>query len=694
VLKHGETFGLFDPIGDVCDPQLTPGGIFHQDTRHLSTLELAINGQRPLLLSSTIEDNNVVLTVDVSNPDIYREGAIVVPRETLHVRRSKFLWSATCYERIAIHNFDTRTQRCFVTIRVDADFCDLFEVRGIKRLKRGTRTVTYPGPGTVRFSYVGLDAKERFSEIHLEPAPLDLKDGLALYDMTLEPNMRASIVMTVRCTGAPAITNYSTSYRDACRMARSAAVRPASVSSSRSLANKLFRRGASDLNMLVTQTEYGPYPFAGTPWFNTPFGRDGIITALQVLWLDPGIAKGVLRYLAATQATKTDPRADAEPGKILHETRSSEMALLGEIPFRNYYGSVDATPLFVVLAGAYFKRTNDIATLRSLWPNIRAALGWIDKYGDRDGDGFVEYYKMSEHGLANQGWKDSYDSISHADGSLAQGAIALSEVQGYVFAAKRDAALIARALGEPDTARKFERQAEAMRERFESKYWCEELGLYALALDGDKQPCRVKSSNAGQVIFSGIASKERAQRVAHTLLTPECFSGWGIRTLAAGSARFNPMSYHNGSVWPHDNALIALGFGWQGLKRPAIAIFNAMYDAARHMDLMRFPELFCGFPRRSGIPPTLYPVACLPQAWASVVPFALLEASLGICCDAARNEIVLRDPVLPRFLDDVRIANLSVGDGSIDLFVRREGTGDVAISTTTRRGDIAVKIVR
>src|SRR5262249_2691684 len=265
-------------------------------------------------------------------------------------------------------------------------------------------------------------------------------------------------------------------------------------------------------------------------------------------------------------------------------------------------------------------------------------LSWIDEYGDRDHDGFVEYYKMSEHGLTNQGWKDSYDSISHADGSLAPGAIALCEVQGYVFAARRDAALIARALGEPDTARRLEEQAESLREKFESKYWCEELGLYALALDGNKQPCRVKSSNAGQVVFSGIASKERARRVAQTLLTPECFSGWGIRTLAAGSARFNPMSYHNGSIWPHDNGLIALGFGWHGLKKPALAIFTAVFDAARHMDLMRFPELFCGFPRRRGIPPTMYPVACTPQAWASVAPFALLEAALGIHCDSSRNE--------------------------------------------------------
>jgi glycogen debranching enzyme len=363
------------------------------------------------------------------------------------------------------------------------------------------------------------------------------------------------------------------------------------------------------------------------------------------------------------------------------------------VPFREYYGSVDSTPLFVFLAGAYFRRTGDSETIRALWPNIEAALGWIDNYGDRDGDGFVEYYKMSTQGLSNQGWKDSYDSIMHADGTLAPGAIALCEVQGYVYAAKMSAAEMARALGDEDMARRLDSQAETLREKFERKFWCEDLGVYAIALDGNKNPCRVRSSNAGQVILSGIASKARAARVAETLLTPECFSGWGIRTLAAGSARYNPMSYHDGSIWPHDNALIALGFGRYGLKKPAMAIFSAMFDAARHMDLMRFPELFCGFPRRRGIPPTLYPVACQPQAWASVAPAALLEACLGIRCDHARNEIVLHDPVLPKFLDDVRIANLCLGDSAIDLFVRRDG-GEVAISTVKRHGDIAVKIVR
>ena len=693
ILKNDDLFALFDGFGDVVDPGATPGGLFHQDTRHLSRLEFLINGQRPLLLSSAVENDNVVLTVDLSNPDIYENGKIVLPRESLHVRRSKFLWQDCCHERFAIHNFDAHPYRCWLTFNFEADFRDLFEIRGIQRPRRGEMKAAL-AKDRLTFRYLGLDGIERLTDIHLHPPPERLSEGQAVYALTLKPGEQIAIILTVRCRPAEGPPPpYSEPYRAARRAAQRASRLGGTVTSSNALANRMLHRAGADLSMLITETPEGPYPYAGTPWFSTPFGRDGLITALQMLWIDPSLARGVLRYLARTQAHASDPRVDAEPGKILHETRASEMANLGEVPFGRYYGSIDSTPLFVLLAARYFLRTGDQATIRALWPNIDAALNWIDRYGDRDGDGFVEYYRESEDGLVNQGWKDSHDSIFHADGGLATGPIALCEVQAYVYAAKEGAALMARMLGDHARADRLSDAAYELRRRFEEAFWCEDLGTYALALDGDKKPCRVRTSNAGQVLFCGIASPDHAARLAETLMTPEMFSGWGVRTVAADAPRYNPMSYHNGSVWPHDNALIALGLGRYGFKQAAASIFGGLFGASGHMDLMRFPELFCGFPRRRGTAPTLYPVACQPQAWAGATPFALLEACLGIVCDHARREIRFHNPWLPGFLEEIHIRNLCLENASADLRLRRSGDS-TEVAILRQRGDVSIRIAR
>jgi len=695
-LKHGDTFGVFDRNGDVLSGEGSPDGLFHRDTRHLSHLDLRINGAQPILLSSTLRDDNAVLTCDLTNPDLHDEtGRLLLEHDVIHIRRSKFLWKSTCFERLLVRNFGDRPQRLTLELRFEADFADLFEVRGTRRMRRGIFQPADVGSESVTLTYSGLDALTRTTRLRFDPAPARLEAGRAVFNLEVAPRQQAVVFVEVRCDDAVPLRrpreHYLSSIVEARRALRQSSSRAASIATSNEIFNEAVRRSVSDLYMLVTDTPQGPYPYAGTPWFSAAFGRDALITAYQTLWMDPALARGVLQFLAANQARTEDPAADAEPGKILHEVRYGEMAQLGEVPFRRYYGSVDSTPLFVMLAGAYLERTRDEKTLESLWPNIDAALRWINVYGDRDGDGFVEYGRRTQEGLINQGWKDSHDSVFHADGSMAQGPIALCEVQAYVYAAKRAAALIASGLGMPERATLLKAEAEQMKQRFDAAFWCEDLGTYALALDGGKRPCRVRSSNAGHALFAGIAPPERAARIAETLMGASSFSGWGVRTVASTEARYNPMSYHNGSVWPHDNALIALGLARYGFRREAARIFDGLFHASVYIELRRLPELFCGFPRRRGQGPTFYPVACAPQAWAAATPLSLVQACLGLGFDPQARTVRLERPILPDFLDEVVLRNLAVDGCRLDLAVRRAG-GEVATHVLGRTGDVRVEI--
>jgi glycogen debranching enzyme len=695
-LKHGDTFAVFDHRGDIGGEPGNPEGLYHRDTRMLSQFQLLLEETRPLLLSSMTQDDNAVFIADLSNPDLLVEGKIALRRENLHLNRIKFVWNGACYERLSVRNFGDRPIHLRLMYRFASDFADLFEVRGEHRAARGEAHLALESDHAVLLKYLGLDKVERVMQVAFFPTPNALTTARAGYELALKP--RATRRIFVRCgvpAGADDDWNGRLFYRRM-RAARQAlcasSTRAASIDSSNTVFNEVIRRSISDLYMLITDTPQGPYPYAGIPWFSTPFGRDALITAFMTLWLDPSIAKGVLAFLASTQAVAIEPERDAEPGKILHEMRFGEMANLREVPFGRYYGSIDATPLFVLLLGEYFRRTGDLSTVRSLWPNAEAALEWIDRYGDRDGDGLVEYYRQTQQGLANQGWKDSSDAIFHHDGRTAEGPIALCEVQAYVYGAKRHAASLAKALGHPERSEALAAQAEALRERFEAKFWCEDLSVYALALDGAKQPCRVISSNAGQVLFTGIASAERAQRVVRTLLSPAVFSGWGIRTIASSEVRYNPMSYHNGSVWPHDNGLIAMGFARYGHKQAAAQVFGALFDAASYMDLRRLPELYCGFARLERSAPTQYPVACSPQAWASATPLCLLQASLGLELLDRTGEIKFYRPQLPDFLDRVHLRNLRLSSGCADVLLHRHGE-NIAVTVTRREGDV-VAVVR
>src|SRR5690348_8806641 len=561
-LKHDDTFIVLDSHGDIGASAGGPDGLFNADTRYLARLELVLDDVQPLLLGSNLRDDNSALTVDLTNPDVVRHGRIVLPKDMLHIVRTVFLWRGTAYQRIGLQNHGDRSENFELTLLFDNDFADLFEVRGEERPRRGTASARLLGPADALLEYEGLDRVSRCTALHFDPRPTRLAVNAATYRLELAPQEVSSLFVAVSCN-KPASVKPARFFRGLLahrREMRRFTAGATSIETSNNIFNEVLCQSMADLNILMTDTPQGRYPYAGIPWYSTTFGRDGIITALQMLWLDPRVARGVLKRLASYQARSVDPLADAEPGKILHEMRGGEMAALREVPFAQYYGSVDARPLFVLLAGLYVERTGDDETLLELWPAIELALGWIDGPGDPDRDGFIEYRRATEQGLANQGWKDSYDAIFHADGRLAEGHIALAEVQGYVFAGKRLAARCAQRLGKDGRAQQLEIEARRLAERFEDAFWCEDLGTYALALDGHKQPCKARTSNAGQLLFSGMVREERAAKVAAALMRPHFFSGWGIRTVAAGEARYNPMSYHNGSVWPHDNALIALGF--------------------------------------------------------------------------------------------------------------------------------------
>ena len=696
-LKYGDTFAVFNHFGDMRPLPSGEEGLYLDGTRFLSMFTLYLDGFRPLLLGSTVRDDNDQLIVTLTNPDLFVDGELCLAANSLHIFKRAFLLDAVCYVEIGVENYSMRVVDSVLTVRFAADFKDIYEVRGMAREKHGEIRKPLVGDDTITLGYRGLDDEERATSIEFAPRPDRIEHEEAKYVLSLQPKGSAKLLVTVSCKRSRR-NGGSSLPLDEARAAVLAGIkqdkaRACSLQSSNGQFNAWINRSLSDLHMLITDLPTGPYPYAGIPWFNTPFGRDGMITAWECLWVRPDVAKGVLAYLASTQATEFIPEQDAEPGKILHETRSGEMAALKEMPFGLYYGSVDATPLFVALAGAYYERTADAAFIRSIWSNIQAALEWMATSGDRDGDGFVEYERRSEDGLLHQGWKDADDAVFHADGTPVQGAIAMCEVQGYVYAAYTAARKLAAVLGHDEEVARFTEKAEALRIKFNERFWCAELSTYAMALDGDKRACRIVTSNAGQCLFTGIATAERAARVADTLLSDEAYSGWGVRTVANSAVRFNPMAYHNGSIWPHDNALIAYGMARYGLTKQANRVFTGLFEAAMYFDVHRMPELFCGFSREAGEGPVLYPVACAPQAWSAASVFLFCQACLGVEVNAAKKQVRFVRPSLPEFLAEIHIANLQVGDGSIDIDVIRQGE-DVGITVRNATNDLAAVLVR
>ncbi len=693
VLKYGRCFAVFNRYGDIEPLGLGEHGIFFRGMRHLSELTLAVWDARPLLMSSTVKSDNFVFTADLANVDVSEEQRVIVPRGTVHIVRSRFLWHDVAHEEIQVFNYGLNRLTVPLKVSFAADFADIFEVRGMRREQRGRRLEDQISDDSVLIRYEGLDRELRQTLIECDGPPTEITASGLRCEADVRPGKSTVFHFSINCN--PEAQRRSVGYARAMVGAetelKAASSKLCDISSSNDRLSRWIRRSMADVEMMTLGNPESNYPYAGVPWFSTVFGRDGIITALQMLWIAPQIAKGVLQFLAATQATEIDLENEAQPGKIIHETRNGEMANLGEVPFGRYYGSIDSTPLFLMLAGAYLDFTGDIDFLKHLRPHVDMALEWIDRYGDVDGDGFVEYAPHGEKGLIQQGWKDSSDSVFHADGTIAKAPIALCEVQGYVYAGKLAGARIYGACDDPQRKLQLETEAAELKHQFERTFWCDEISTYALALDGHKQPCRVRSSNPGHCLYSGIASAENANLIAHTLVSQDFFSGWGIRTVGCHESRYNPLSYHNGSVWPHDNAIIAAGMARYGFREFAGRVLMSLLDLSGAVELHRLPELFCGVDRRPGQGPTLYPVACSPQAWAAGAVFMLLQACLGISIDASRRRVIFDRPFLPEGIPELSFKDLRVEDCRICLFMERD-SGPVRIQVLEKHGEIAVVV--
>ncbi|MFC5578158.1 glycogen debranching N-terminal domain-containing protein [Lysobacter niabensis] len=671
VLKDGDSFIVADAAGDI---EGGSDGFFHNDTRLLSRFHLSLAESRPALLSASVSRDNVMFVAHLTNRPLPPIGGSPAAQGVIHLQRERFLRADRLYERIACVNYGQEVVRLPLWLSFAADFRDMFEVRGSVRAARGELLAAEAGPRAVEFRYQGLDKALRSSVLSFSHEPWRLSQDTAEFLLDLRPGIREELYL--ECGIEAAETPSKRRFRGAAVQARAAMRsrqrRSARVHSAGPLFDAWMEKSRADLALLTSELETGPYPYAGIPWFSTPFGRDAVITAWQTLWLDPAIARGVLAFLAHHQAQEESAFLDAAPGKIMHETRKGEMAAMRELPFGRYYGGVDTTPLFVGLAGAYAERTGDLAFISRLWPALCSATSWIERVCDANPDGFLDYARASSTGLANQGWKDSEDSVFHADGRFPPGPIALVEVQGYAYAALRAMAVLAKRRNEVDSAMRWQERAERIRAAVEDRFWMSDLGYYGIAVDGDGELCRVRASNPGHLLFAGLPDPERAAQVGANLLTPAFHTGWGLRTLASGEARYNPMSYHNGSVWPHDTALCAAGMARYGDRAAAVRLLRGMFEAAVHFDL-RLPELFCGFPRAQGTTPVAYPVACLPQAWAAGSAFMLVQACLGLEIDGWRSEIRVERPMLPPGIDQVTVKRIAVDDRRVDVVFQQQG---------------------
>jgi glycogen debranching enzyme len=695
VVKEGDLFACSDRSGDISPQGRSGEGFYFSDTRFLAELRLTVGGAAPVLLASS-GDLAYQAVVDATNPELIGTDESRVRQMTLNIHRTRLV-ADRLYERVDIRNHGRTRARTTLEIYLAADFADIFEVRGHGgRKSRGQELAPRTQHESVSFAYVGADGsfRETVVELRSQPRSMDASNGqvVARWDIDLDPSQVTRVELSVEAS-VDGRRRRRRSFDTAVALNQQAKQEwdqaNTVITTDRTGFNRLLESSSRDIRALITPGDHGRIIAAGVPWYVAPFGRDSLLTSVETLLMNPDPARETLFVLAKHQSRTDDPLRDAEPGKILHEIRYGELAKAGHIPHSPYYGTADATPLFIMGAADYYRWTNDLDAMQRLRPHLDAALAWIDKYGDRDGDGFVEYVQRSPAGLRNHGWKDSYDSVVHADGSLAEGPIALAEVQGYTYAAKSRSAEVYEALGHGDVADELRAQSQTLRAAFNDSYWMPDEGFYALALDGEKRQVKSIASNPGHCLYCEIVDEDKAAAVCDRLMAPDMFSGWGIRTLSSGSPAYNPMSYHTGSVWPHDNAIIAAGFKCYGRADLTSAVVTAMYEAALESPELRLPELYCGFMRERHIPYVQYPVACSPQAWSAAAPFALLQSLLGITADAPNDQLTIRYPGLPSWLSNVQLQNLRVGDSKLSLSFTKQGSA-TAFSLVDREGTVRV----
>lgn len=693
--KEGETFIYSDMDGDLRDRYEVGVGFYHRDTRFLSHLHMRIMGREPVLLSSSAE-RAFVSYVDLTNPPLYEGDRLVAPQQTLNFRRIRAVGDGRLFEKVRIKNYNPFPVRIVLEFSFGADFADIFEVRGMSRTERGHFDPPRADRRSAEFSHLGRDGVRRVTRIAFGPAPrrLGVRGDLVEADFEVEVPAHATSVVSYQVDPildgqAPESADLDTTLHHLRRSYEGWERESTTIRTDNALFDQLLQQGLRDLRALYTRMDGGGIIAAGIPWYVAPFGRDSLISAHQMLMVNARPARETLRLLAAFQGTEMNDWRDEEPGKILHEIRRGELAGSGQVPHTPYYGSIDSTPWFLILLAQYYRWTADLGLVKELLPAAEAGLAWMDRHGDLDGDGFLEYRGRSERGLANHGWKDSWDSIVHEDGSLAEPPIALSEVQAYAFLAKTRMADVFAGLGDYERAVSLRDQATVLKKRFNDAFWLEEEGFYALALDGEKRPVRTTTSNPGHALYCAAVEGAKAEQVARRLFQPDMFSGWGIRTMSKNAGPYNPMSYHNGSVWPHDNALIAAGLKRYGFAEATNRVASALFDAAVHMDYLRLPELYCGFVRRPRARPVQYPVACSPQAWAAGAPFFLLQAMLGLSARANENLLTVNKPHLPKWLNEVELRGLRVGKSRLSLVFRRERE-TTGFSLLSKEGDVRV----